>query len=418
MAANGPFIPESDVPKLNLTADAKGFSKRFNDALAGLPSTEHHLHPRIKGKPTPPWPDNLSNAAFAVVDLTDGLPAYAVNGKEHAEKHIFSTAKVIPMFAAFRLQERLRNQFAGDRAATAQELVANVKAAWKSEVQSKGRFKTGYADFPDLPRIFDLSGGKGGAWTFDFRDKHTRWEVLDAFEHLEKHKTKNGYLISKPEIDKISFEDRLKLMVRMSDNNAAGSVAHDVGLSYIMGVLRTEGFYSDSNHGLWFSNTYGYDNVRDEDLGGYEAKDDNITGGGTAYSLARFFTLLVQRRLVSAAASDEMLDLLKLRGRGYGSWYSKGLPAGAVTHSKVGLGDWASEAAIVEYVGRKNPVPVSAPEGTVKRLVQIAENSANIPVTIKYIAIALEVSGMELADFITKVDPFIRTEHRANLWVP
>src|SRR5262249_53824775 len=106
MAAPGPFIPQSDIPKLNLTAGPRGFSKRFNDALAGLPSTEHHLHPREKGKPAPPWPDNLSTSAFAVVDLTDGVPSYGVNAQEHMEKHIFSTSKVIPMYAAFRLQER------------------------------------------------------------------------------------------------------------------------------------------------------------------------------------------------------------------------------------------------------------------------------------------------------------------------
>jgi hypothetical protein len=61
------------------------------------------------------------------------------------------------------------------------------------------------------------------------------------------------------------------------------------------------------------------------------------------------------------------------------------LPAGAVTHSKVGLGDWSSEAAIVQYVGRKNPKPVTAPEGSMKRLVQIVESSPDIPVIINYI---------------------------------
>src|SRR5262249_21270160 len=151
--------------------------------------------------------------------------------------------------------------------------------------------------------------------------------------------------------------------------------------------------------------------------GGYETKGDNITGGGTAYALARFFTLLVQQRLVSRAASAEMLDLLSLRGLGYGSWVTKGLPAGAVTHSKVGLGDRSSEAAIVQYVGKKNPVTVTAPKG-VKRLVQIVESFPNFPIAIKYIVIALEVSGLQLADFGAKVDRFIRTEHGANLFFP
>src|SRR5262249_40058616 len=115
----------------------------------------------------------------------------------------------------------------------------------------------------------------------------------------------------------------------------------------------------------------------------------------------------------------EMLDLLSLRGDlGYGSWFSKGLPAGAVTHSKVGLGDWSSEAAIVQYVGKKNPVTVTAPEGTVKHLRQIMDSSPNFPIVIKYIVIAREVSGLQLADFGAKVDRFIRTEHGANPLFP
>jgi hypothetical protein len=357
----------------------------------------------------------MSSAAVAVVDLTDGLPSYGVNDQEHVEKHIFSLAKVIPLFVAYRLQERLQNQFAGDPATTAKQLVANVEAAWKSAVQRKGRFKTGYTDFPNLLRIFDLPARKaGGTWEFKFRDGNISWPDLETFE--EQFPTKNGHLVPVGEVNKKSFKDRLKLSVRMSDNNAAGSVAHDIGLSYILGTLKAEGYYSDANHGLWFSNTYGYDNVRDEDLGGYEAAGDNITAGGTAYSLAALYTLLAQQKLVSPAASAEMLDLLQLRGVGYGSWYSSGLPAGAVTHSKVGLGDWASEAAIIQYTVKRHldPVPAATSFSDLPKVSQALQMNAwkqSHPIHIKYVVVALEVDGISLADLISKIDPFIRSEH-------
>jgi hypothetical protein len=441
MAATGPFVAESDLPKVKLARDSNGFSKRFNDALAGLPSTEHHLHPREKGK-APAFPDAISTSAFAVVDFTDGIPKYGANAQEFAEKHIFSLAKIVPMFVAFRLQERLRNQFRADPASSAKELVAKVQAAWKAEVQKKGLFANGYRDFPKLERIFDLNNaGKGGNWTFNFQGSQLSWEKLQQLHETcpksgaqdftidyDGHPQKfhedcpSDYnsTIPKPVVDHMSFKDRMKLMIRMSDNMATGAIAHDIGLSYILGTLRAEGFYSDANRGLWLSNTYGYDNVPDTSLGGYESKGDNITAGGNANAIATFFTLLWQKQLVSSEASEGMLSLLKVRGVGYGSWYSKGLPEGAVTYSKVGLGDWSSEAAIIEYVAKKNPIPVTGEQGTYGRIMQEAINRAyqNVPVHIRYVAIALEVNGVQLADVIRRIDPFIRTEHGVNLFVP
>jgi hypothetical protein len=375
MAATGPFLGASDLPGKTLTPEP-GFNKRFRDAIKDLPAT----------------------AGVAVVDMTDGVPNYAVNGQEYAEKHIFSLAKIVPLFVAYRLRERLTNQFASDGATTVDELVKHVKAAWAHQVAVKGTLPNGFTDFPDLKRIFDLRPPRaGGSWNFEFKsspldkssppDHVVTWSELEDLE--EEYPSKHGHLIKEARIDTLSFKERLRLMIRMSDNNAAGSIASDLGLSYMLGTVVNEGFYSRAHRGLWLSNAYGYH--RDQKWGGVEGTaKDNLTAGGNVNSIAVYFTLLLQKKLVDEAASKEMLSVLKVRdGIGYGSWFSRGLPPGAVTHSKVGLGTTPSEAAVVQYTLKRKKRP---------------------PVHIKYVVVALEVAtGLE--DAVTAIDGFIRREH-------
>src|SRR5438270_921271 len=114
----------------------------------------------------------------------------------------------------------------------------------------------------------------------------SNWQELQALD--DKHHGE----IPKTVIDKLEFWDRMKLMVRMSDNMATGSVASEIGPAYLLGTLMNDGFWTPQTHGLWLSNTYGYDGK----FMGFEGKGDDITAGATAFAVADFFTLLYHKK--------------------------------------------------------------------------------------------------------------------------
>jgi hypothetical protein len=371
--STGPFIASSEVPSLALAA-AGDFHDNFQPEIRGLQN---------------------STIGLALVDLTDGTPQYAANGQHTVEKHVFSLAKIAPLYAAFRLRERLRSQFQGDLAQDADDLVKAVKDAWGPTITKRAP-----GDFPDLKKIFDFSGDGPGRWQFRFKgftqaevtgpeDTATFWKALDDLHNS------NEPSIPASIIDRHDFWARMKLMIRMSDNMAAGSVASDVSVAYVQGTMANDGFYSAQEHGLWLSNTYGYNS---KSAGVESTKEDDTTAGATAKAVARYFTLLVQKRLVDAWSSDAMLYILKERanaGIGTTSLFTRagGLPIGRVAFSKLGMPGGAgrnSEGAVVQY-------PLTTAAGGV--------------VQVKYVAAALMRAGIDLSPEIRALDGYIRKVH-------
>lgn len=150
----------------------------------------------------------------------------------------------------------------------------------------------------------------------------------------------------------LGFKERMGLMVGgdvPSSNFATFTVVRDLGHLYIASTLIQSGLY-DSNRkgGLWLGADYAR-GAWSTPLAGLQSS--------TAGSLAAFMTLLVKKRLVSNAASDEMQSLmhkLPLRNPGTGSWFGNSLnklkPSGLKTVlAKVGLaGGGADDLAYIE----------------------------------------------------------------------
>jgi hypothetical protein len=375
--STGPFITKGEVKSAGLAA-AGDFHVNFQNEIKDLPRT----------------------MGIALVDLTSGVPRYAVS-QEHVEKHVFSLAKIAPLFAAFRLRERLRNQFGGDPAKDSQELIAKIEKAWKAEVAAKVAGRMAAPDFPNLKRIFDFSGPPApGKWDFRFLGEDTGsadraelvWKFLKGLDRRYKGS------IPDSEMAVLVFMHRLKLMVRMSDDMAAGSVASDIGLAYMFGVLTTEGLYSPGKHGLWLSNTYGFD----KKFMGFEGPGDDITAGATAFSVAEYFTRLFHMKtLVDKESCEQMLDILKERsGQGIGTFSrfldTGGLPDGQVTHSKIGL--WRPTG--------------NTSEGAV---IQSRITVGGAPKDIKYIAVGLQdVGGNNMVKLIKKMDAYVKKVNGAD----
>jgi hypothetical protein len=304
--STGPFIEDGELYKPALTPGTQ-FDKDFNDRIKDFPAT----------------------MGIALVDLTDGVSQYAVNKQEHKEKHVFSLAKVAPMLAAFRLQERLRNSFSHESA-------ADIEKAWRKQIKAP---KFGDS-FPKLERIFEPPAA-GGDWSFDFQETKPDWLTLQAFEDGDKDRMG---AIPKSVIDKLGFLDRLKLMVRMSDDNAAGSVISDLGFPFIYATLVNEGLYSKDHHGLWVGSSYSTEYAGKVYV--VEPAGDDITVGATAFSVALFMTRLIRKKLVKDyggyTPSQDLLDIMKERSSsdiGTGSRFllRGGLDMGDVKYSKIGM---------------------------------------------------------------------------------
>lgn len=378
--SSGPFVAPGEVRAvLPMGGSVQGgFDPGFRKALEKLPG----------------W----RSMGIALVDLSTGTPRYATTSQEHVDKHVYSLAKLAPLVAAFRLRERLRNQFAADPAKTADELVAKIEKAWKPLVAAQTAGRPGRPDFPNLRRIFDLSGPP---WRFNFKgdvgtgadtpraDREKRDKLVHAF--LDGVIDDHSYHIPKQEMATLVFMHRLRLMIRWSDNTAAGSVTSEVGLSYLFGVLTSEGLYDrGAGNGLWLSNTYGFDSK----FMGFEGSGVQLTAGATAYSVAEYFTRLHRGSLVNKEASDQMLGLLATRGAfGINSYFPRH-PKRKFTHSKVGYFNKTantSEGATVESQG---------------------ETGSGTSRTVKYIAVGLQdVGGGRLPDLIDIMDAYVK---RAN----
>jgi len=95
------------------------------------------------------------------------------------------------------------------------------------------------------------------------------------------------------------------LMVRPSDDAAATRVAMTMGLKPIQKVLDSYHFYDASKGGgLWVGKYYGKVGER------YGDPVADNSHAATVRQLLRFYLLLEQRKLVSPAASQTMLDIL------------------------------------------------------------------------------------------------------------
>jgi hypothetical protein len=369
--STGPFPAPGEVKRVLVRDEV--FHKGFQDAVRTLPG--------------------YTSMGIALVDLTNATIRYAATPQEHLDKHVFSVAKLAPFLAAFRLRKQLRTQFGGDPARTADELIARIEKAWKPLIAARVGGRVAKPDFPNLRKIFDLDPPTPGAWKFDFRGDHMGhdagreklvWKYLDALN--DRH---NGYLPT-DEVDLLPFMHRLKLSVRMSDDMSAGSVASDVGLAYMFGVMVSEGLYNEKGrHGLWLSNTYGYD----AKFSGFEGSGVQMTAGATAYSVAEYLTRLHLKTLVDRESSERMLDILKERsGRGIGtlSRFNR-LANSRVTHSKIGL--WrptgnTSEGAIVESTGR-------TADGREK--------------TVRYVAVGLQdLGGARMLSLVRSMDAYVK----------
>jgi beta-lactamase class A len=146
-------------------------------------------------------------------------------------------------------------------------------------------------------------------------------------------------------------QHELGLMIKASSNEMATKFSREVGLREIQQVLNDYGFYDASRGGgIWVGKHYGANSER---IGDPVA---NHSHAATVRQLIRFYYLLDQRKLVSPAASEKMLEIFRSPDIPHDDHkFVKALAGRGVTLlRKWGTyEDWLHDTAIIEAPNRR-----------------------------------------------------------------
>jgi hypothetical protein len=221
-----------------------------------------------------------------------------------------SLPKIVAMYAAFYLQDRLRAVKGELGTASLSQIESTLRKEWKQEM--KAAIPRSAGDFPDITAIFANAN-------FDF--KPAFWQDLDA-------------------------------MMKKSDNRAAGRCIHRIGYDYVNGALAHGGLFSAADKsGFWLAGDY----IPASDKSNRDGVQ--IPGMGTgqaasAKSAALLLVNLAREELISASASKDMKDVMS---NAY-SWVRYKMEAdhpGATVYGKLGLMGGANgsthDCAIVKH---------------------------------------------------------------------
>jgi beta-lactamase class A len=144
----------------------------------------------------------------------------------------------------------------------------------------------------------------------------------------------------------------LKAMIRLSSNRAAAAMMERVGLPFIADVLTSPRYrlYDEAhNGGLWAGKAYAQSGLWQRD------PLHNLSHGGTAMQIARFYYLLETGQLVSPEHSQRMKAILGHPGIDHK--FVKGMkevdPDARLFRKSGSWANWHSDSAIVERAGRR-----------------------------------------------------------------
>jgi beta-lactamase class A len=143
----------------------------------------------------------------------------------------------------------------------------------------------------------------------------------------------------------------LGLMIKASSTEMATKFSRELGLREIQQVLNDDGFYDASRGGgIWVGKHYGANSER---IGDPVADHSHAA---TVRQLIRFYWLLDQRKLVSAAASEKMLEIFRSPDIPHDDLkFVKGLAGRDVTLLRKwgSYQDWLHDSAIIEGPNRR-----------------------------------------------------------------
>jgi hypothetical protein len=383
---------------------------------------------------------DLGKLRFALVDLTgDKLnkPEFAGH-RELEQGGVGSMAKLACMYAAYQLQFDLQHFLTIGPPPDEKKFFAGMREFWRlSQVPTKGKKVTnifpakpridllssivgslvrvdgGFIPIPrpysspDLEEMFKIDNGvvkfKGSDKTkVDFASPPSFGTLSQEARAYQSQFAPDGNL---KEARKLTFADRLFLMIDDSDNPCSHTCIENVSFFYIISSIWQADIYRpERGGGLWEGNNQDPGNKfawHKPPVPQGDPKADFVSG--TPASIAALYTLMEQDRLVSKNACISMRDLTSRRksdipgGSFNRSFFHDGLKKAVIfperIHAKIGIGDARDDSALI--VRDVDPTP-QAP--------------VKVRTRIRYVAVGCDdVAGVrELHDLIVRLDTCIR----------
>ena len=339
----------------------------------------------------------LRTLRFSLVDLTGAAklasPQYA-GFKDLEQGGLGSLAKTAAMWAAYQLKFDLEELAKSQ--STAAALFKAARDAWDAtQKRDASKTSTLFASnpkiellgklieldgkpsvlprglaAPDLERIFDVVPDSAGKLTVRFKGAAgilVEDPAVSTAPHISK--AVKDFIAKSPdnltEARKLSFADRLFLMIDESDNAACHSCIENISFLYIASLLWQADIYSPARGGgLWEASTHDTPNpvrwIFPPVPKGARGAD---FVSATAASVAALFTLMEQGRLVNPAACAGMKQLTSKDKKdptdpvnpNFGSltrsFFEEGFRRNRIghvrLHSKLGIGNFRNDGAII-----------------------------------------------------------------------
>jgi len=346
-----------------------------------------------EGVAAPQHPE-LRKLRFALVDLTGPAnlkdPKFAGHN-ETDQGGLGSLAKTACMYAAFQLKFDLEELARQKSLTTEKALFQAARDIWndtqkRDTANATSIFPKGpkiellgkLAEIdgrkvplpralasPDLERMFTVASSGAG---ISVRFRGSDLILVDpAVTGTQPHTTTavQKYVAagaeSLKEVRKLTFAERLFLMIDESDNAATHSCIENVSFLYIASSLWQSDIYRpERGGGLWEASTHDTGGVRWILPPVPRGKKGTDFVSATAASVASLFTLMEQGRLVNSEACAGMKHLTSKR-KSFGSltrsFFEEGLRSLTIDrlHSKLGIGNFNNDGAIIERT--ISPVP-------------------------------------------------------------
>jgi hypothetical protein len=331
----------------------------------------------------------LRGLRFALVDLTEASKIASPQFAGHRETEqggLGSMAKLACMYAAYQLKFDLE-ELSRQKGLSAQQPlfdaardiwndtqkpdVANKKVLFPSDPKIELLGKLMQIDgiqvsvprpfsSPDLEDMFTVVPASSGVvLRFKGSDRILVDPSVPGSPHQVTDEVKNyvaafehGNLDA---VRKLSFAERMFLMIDNSDNPGAHACIENVSFLYIASSLWQSDIYSPlRGGGLWEGSTHdGAFRWQKPPVPRHNPKTDFVSA--SAASVAALLTLMEQDRLVNPQTCAGMRQLTSKKKTGFGSFtrsfFLEGLETITSTldriHSKLGIGDFRNDGAIV-----------------------------------------------------------------------
>ena len=275
-AIMNPFYDSSSAKSVSFDTSIKGLNSQFSKAKIAVVSLKN-LYSPVRG---------------------------LLRGDENAPAA--STAKIAGLYSLFQLYYEMSKLVREKSITTITELQQEANQIWLAAGFTQNAAKN---RLPDLKKIFDFYPGSQNHVNI-YTSQTT--EIVDYFDHFDPTKKKLFFTKEILEVIWYKTPSTGDHTIGFSRGNVGGKLIKYIGYAYVGSVMLCSGLFvaggTDTPKGMWIKNNY----LKE---GNWPASENPFKSlpfvqNITASSVADFFTLMKQGRIVNPAVSAEIDEIL------------------------------------------------------------------------------------------------------------